>query len=203
MRKYFRGGCIAVVASALMVQGLAFAVADDGSSKSGGLTEAAADIAERVVSDAVDGLEDVYVDVYMDHQIRNIDDLVELVVEGVPTSVEGMLALEGLVADIEEESALVTDAESALTIDRVNVEAVGQIELVVADAETLSATVDIEITRHIAGDDVDWIEIVPHVFVLDAETAEIQGLVAQDLDFQLAHAPDSQVSPRRIVDSDG
>lgn len=83
-----------------------------------------------------------------------------------------------------EIALLITSAASAvdngLTVDRVRVEREGRPEIARNDDESLSVTVDLRIERHIADDDVDWIEIIPHVLQFDPDGL-LTGLTAQDL----------------------
>ena len=71
-------------------------------------------------------------------------------------------------------------ADNGVDIDHVRVEREGRPEIARHEDGSLIVTVDLRIERHIADDDVDWIEIIPHVLQFDPDGL-LTGLTAQDL----------------------
>lgn len=118
---------------------------------------------------------------------EDLDDLARDI-DRLAASDEGRAAVE------EEIGLLIASAASAvdngLTVDRVRVEREGRPAIARNDDGSLSVTVDLRIERHIADDDVDWVEIIPHVLQFDADGL-LTGLTAQDLKHELVGSPDS------------
>lgn len=89
----------------------------------------------------------------------------------------------------EEASAVANDPNSDVVIDEVEVEQIGDTRITGAAvdgvSDAVSAVVDVQITRHIEGDDVDWIEIIPHEVTVNTESGEIEAVIPHDTEYQL------------------
>lgn len=148
--------------------------------------------AEVIAVDLADGLEVVYEEVFVNADSEQVeavsqDEVVTLVDDDALTS-DGVESLQAYGESIAADAvALDADPAEALTIDEVAVEQVGEVEVAQVDANTVSAIVDVEITRHIAEDDIDWVEVIPHELLI--EEGQVTQVIPHDLEYQLENAP--------------
>ncbi len=102
-------------------------------------------------------------------------------VDSAPAADEAMEAEEDKAAQIAEE---LSDGATPIHVDEVAVEIIGEPEVEALSSGDVTATVGVEITRHIAEDDIDWVEVVPHEMTIDSSTGEVLDVVVMDLEYQ-------------------
>lgn len=80
----------------------------------------------------------------------------------------------------DEALAIGEDPRTAIRVSKVSVEQVSEVAVARVDSKTISATVDLKISRHIAEDDVDWVETIPHEILI--EDGAVVELVPHNLE---------------------
>lgn len=156
--------------------------------------------AEAVVETVVDSLETVFEEVYLEQPAGTavegaaVDALDEELADVVADAPAAQSVVE-LAQDIDAEATAVAE----LTIDEVTVESVGDVVPVETSGSQVTVVSDVRITRHIAEDDVDWIEVIPHEVTVDTATGELTDVVAHDLEYQLAAQAEQERTPQRLM----
>lgn len=130
----------------------------------------------------VESLQETYEEAYLG---TSDADLAEITIaESVPqleTSENVMEILEEKTEDIMMEA----DVDLGLTIDAVSAELVSEPTVSVPISEdTAIVEIEVEITRHIAEDDVDWVEVVPYAVTIDEYSAQIVDLEILDIEHE-------------------
>jgi hypothetical protein len=166
------------------------------------LTAVAAANAELAAVEFVDAIETAYKDAYLNADVPTATEVTDDALAELPVDGQGEVAVASEVDAIVEEAVAVTEDPTVgepLTIDAVEVEQVGAPQVEMIDADTVSTTVDVMISRHIEEDDVDWVEVIPHEIIVDAATGEVQDLVVQDLEYQLEQQAADVEEPQRLM----
>lgn len=150
--------------------------------------------AEAVVETVVDGLEAAFEAAYLD-EAATAEETVTEVLDDVVADTTAAESVTELAVAIDEEAAAVSE----LTIDEVTVERVGDVVPVAVDGSEVTVVGDVRITRHIAEDDVEWIEIIPHEVTVDTATGELTEVVAHDLEYQLEEVAEQEPDTQRLM----
>ena len=111
----------------------------------------------------------------------------------------GEEALDDALTNVE---AVADRLDESVVIDSVGVEQIGEPMVAPVDADSISVTVDIEVTRHIATDDIDWVEIVPHEMIVNVESGALEDVTVYDLDAIDDLVEESVPAPLMIIPAD-
>jgi hypothetical protein len=165
-----------------------------------------ASTAEAVATDFTEGLEAVYEEVFVNAAPEEVDKVSQEAVLGLVSddvlTESGEQSLQDYGESIAgDATALTADPAAEIIIDEVAVEQVSEIVVNQVDAETVSAVVDVEITRHVAGDDIDWVEVIPHEIVItDGQVLEV---IPHDLEYLMENTPPEPEQDKRLMQVPG
>lgn len=102
---------------------------------------------------------------------------------------DGVQAFERMRKSIESDAkSYLRDVGTGGTIDHVSVTATGATEISHSVDGTASALINVQITRHVAGDEIDWVELIPYELVLADSDARIRDVIAHDTEYQEGQA---------------
>lgn len=190
-------GVGAALAAASMTLSMAIAVpAAAGVAETVPLAPAVAEDAQQSAEEVVEGLEDLYAVAFLDEPVA-VEQSAEELVEDLEVSDAGEETIVELGESIQAEAEAVTsDSGADLVVDGVKVEQVGEPAVTQSEDGTVSAIVDVKITRHIGTDDVDWVEVIPHEVVVDATGDEVVEVIPHTTEYQIEQAAEEQVVPR-------
>jgi hypothetical protein len=166
------------------------------------LTAVAAAKAELAVVELVDALESAYEEAYLNADVPTAAEVVDEALAELPVNDQGETAITSEVEAIVEEAVAVTEDPTIgelLTIDEVEVEQVGAVQIAMVDTDTVSTTVDVMISRHVEEDDIDWVEVIPHEIIADAGTGELRDIIVQDLEYQVAQQVANHGDQQRLM----
>ena len=146
---------------------------------------------DTAVGGLVDGMQEAFGDAYLGEGLPDEQDVAEVLADSADTEGDGVAAFVDYAESIVEEALAVLDPESpeqAISVDAVTVEEVGVSETTMVDDSTIATVIDVEITRHIEGENIDWVEVVPHEVHVDVHSGAVTSVVVHDLEYQLEQA---------------